>query len=133
METHEKIKNLRIVNQMTQEQIANELHITKGAYGRLERGETKISEKRLREVAEIFKIHVSELLAQDKNLVLLLSENSDYSANYYLTNESVLAELEKAKTTIQYQQKLLDSKDELLAQKDNEITALKEIIALMKK
>lgn len=66
-------------------------------------------------------------------LLSLVNENGDYSANYYSSNEAVITELEKAKTTIQYQQKLLDSKDELLAQKDNEIAALKEIIALMKK
>lgn len=65
--------------------------------------------------------------------MILINENGDYSANYYSANETVLIELEKAKATIHYQQKLLENQTELLKQKDNEINALKEIINLMKK
>lgn len=54
----------------------------------------------------------------------------NHGKNYYIFgkngHEMLLAELEKAELTIKH-------KDELLIQKDNEIMALKEIIALMKK
>ncbi|MGN6890506.1 hypothetical protein ACTHTL_12245, partial [Neisseria sp. P0014.S004] len=52
----------------------------------------------------------------DKNLVCLISENSQNSSNYY-ANETTI-ELEKL-------QLILNHKDELLLQKDREIEALK--------
>lgn len=133
MEIHNKIRSIRKTQQWSQEEMAEKLGIAASSYAKIERGATKLNLDKLQKIAEIFNMDATELLSSDKGLVLLVNENGDYSANYYSSNEAVITELEKAKTTIQYQQKLLDSKDELLAQKDNEIAALKEIIALMKK
>ena len=99
----------------------------------IERGTTKLNIDKLQQIAEIFNIEMTELLTSDKSLVFLVNENGDYNANYYSCNDAILAELEKSKTIVQFQEKLLSSKDRLLEQKDNEITALKEIINLMKK
>lgn len=133
MEIQNKIRSIRKTQQLSQEYMAEKLGIATSSYAKIERGTTKLSLDKLQKISEIFNMDTVELLSADRGLVLLVNENGDYSANYYSTNEAVLTELEKAKITIQYQQKLLDNKDELLMQKDNEITALKEIIALMKK
>lgn len=133
MEIHNKIRSIRKTQQWSQEEMAEKLGMAASSYAKIERGATKLNLDKLQKIAEVFNMDTTELLSSDKGLVLLVNENGDYSANYYSSNEAVITELEKAKTTIQYQQKLLDSKDELLAQKDNEIAALKEIIALMKK
>lgn len=133
MEIHNKIRSIRKTQQWSQEEMAEKLGMAASSYAKIERGATKLNLDKLQKIAEVFNMDATELLSSDKGLVLLVNENGDYSANYYSSNEAVITELEKAKTTIQYQQKLLDSKDELLAQKDNEIAALKEIIALMKK
>ncbi len=133
MEIHNKIRSIRKTQQWSQEEMAEKLGMAASSYAKIERGATKLNLDKLQKIAEVFNMDATELLSSDKGLVLLVNENGDYSANYYSSNEAVITELEKAKTTIQYQQKLLDSKDELLTQKDNEIAALKEIIALMKK
>lgn len=132
MKIHHKIRTIRKTQQLSQEDMAEKLGIAPSSYAKIERGATKLSIDKLTQIAEIFNMDTTDLLTTDKNLILLVNENGDYSANYYSSNEAVLSELEKAKTTIQYQNKLLESKDELLLQKDNEIAALKEIIALMK-
>lgn len=133
MDIHNKIRSIRKTQQWSQEEMAEKLGMTSSSYAKIERGTTKLNLDKLQKIAEIFNMDATELLSSDKGLVLLVNENGDYNANYYSSSDSVITELEKAKTTIQYQQKLLDSKDELLAQKDNEILALKEIISLMKK
>ena len=71
----------------------------------------------LERIAAILGINLTELLnINDKNLVCLISENSQNSSNYY-ANETTI-ELEKL-------QLILNHKDELLLQKDREIEALK--------
>lgn len=133
MEIQSKIRSIRKAQQRSQEEMAEKLGIAPSSYAKIERGAVKLNIDKLQQIAEIFNMDAVELLSSDKGLVLLVNENGDYSANYYSSNDAVLAELEKAKVTIQYQQKLLDGKDELLKQKDNEINVLKEMIALMKK
>jgi helix-turn-helix domain-containing protein len=133
MNIHDKIKSIRKTQQWTQEEMAEKLGITPSSYAKIERGTTKLNIDKLQQIAEIFNIEMTELLTSDKSLVFLVNENGDYNANYYSCNDAILAELEKSKTIVQFQEKLLSSKDRLLEQKDNEITALKEIINLMKK
>lgn len=133
MSIHDKIKAIRKTQQWTQEEMAEKLGITASSYAKIERGFTQLNMDKLQRIAEVFNVKITELLSNEKGLVFLINENGDYSANYYSSNDAVLAELEKNRTTVQYQQKLLESKDELLTQKDNEIAALKEMIALMKK
>lgn len=125
MSIHNKIKSIRKTQQWSQEEMAEKMGISQSSYAKIERGETKLHIDKLVQIAEIFKMEINELLSSDKGLVLLVNENGDYSANYYSSNEAVLMELEKTKTVVQYQEKLLQ-------QKDHEIAALKEIIALMK-
>ncbi len=47
-----KIKRIREMRGITQEEIAEELNLTAQAYGRMERGETSISAERLGKIAE---------------------------------------------------------------------------------
>lgn len=61
------------------------------------------------------------------------NNSQNIHANYYVSDNTVILELEKAKLTIEHYQTMLTHKNELLMQKENEIFALKEIIALLKK
>lgn len=133
MNIPDKIRSLREMHHFTQETMADKLHISPSAYAKLERGEQKIYVEKLAQIAQIFNMDIKDFFSDVQKMVVLINENGDYSANYYSSNEAVLVELEKAKTTIHYQQKLLDNNAVLLLQKDNEINALKEIISLMKK
>ncbi len=86
-------------------------------YAKIEQGKTRLNIPMLERIAAILGINLTELLnINDKNLVCLISENSQNSSNYY-ANETTI-ELEKL-------QLILNHKDELLLQKDREIEALK--------
>lgn len=133
MNIPDKMRSLREMHHLTQEEIAEKLNISHSTYAKLERGEQKIHIEKLQQIAQIFNMEIKDFFTDTQKVVLLINENGDYSANYYSSNEAIIAELDKAKATIQFQEKLLESNKELLLQKDNEINALKEIIALMKK
>ncbi|QMT30755.1 helix-turn-helix domain-containing protein [Alysiella filiformis] len=129
METHEKIRTMRELNQWSQEEMAEKLDMTAGGYAKIERGENSINIERLQQIANIFKIDVCELLRTDKGLIIQLDEingdNNNHIAIYSSANDSQY-EIEKLKLIIQH-------KNELLAQKDRELAAKDEIIALLKK
>ena len=64
-------------------------------YARIERGESKLNLERLQQIANIFNIDIIELMASnEKGLICLISENSDYSSNYYASDEKLTLENE---------------------------------------
>ncbi len=124
MSVNEKIRAIREVNQWSQEEMANKMNMSTNGYAKIERGETKLSLHKLEQIANIFNIDVLELMnTGGKGIVFLMNENSDNSSNYY--SDNLATELEKFKMIVAH-------KDEIIQQKNDEICALKEIIALLK-
>lgn len=123
---NETVKVMREMNQFTQEEMAEKLGMSVNGYSKLERGISKISLEKLEQIANIFNINVSDLYsATEKGFFCLFSENSQNNSTYYANTDAVTVENEKLKLVIEHQK-------ELLTQKDNEISALKEIIELLK-
>ena len=124
MSVNEKIRAIREVNQWSQEEMANKMNMSTNGYAKIERGETKLSLHKLEQIANIFNIDVLELMnTGGKGIVFLMNENSDNSSNYY--SDNLATELEKFKMIVAH-------KDEIIQQKNDEICALKESIALLK-
>ncbi len=126
MAVHDKIRELRQQHHLTQEQVAELIHMSKNGYANIERGQTSISINRLEKLAEVFGVDILELLNRSKDVVLFVNENfenAEKCGNYY--QQSNQHEIEKLELQITHQQ-------EMLAQKDQEIMALKEIIQLLK-
>jgi transcriptional regulator with XRE-family HTH domain len=69
----EKIRKLREGKSLTQEEMANLLGITQTAYGKIERGESSVSWKRLNQISEIFEKKLSEWIE--------VEEKAHYSNN----------------------------------------------------
>lgn len=123
---NEKIRVMREVNQWSQEEMANKMNMSTNGYAKIERGETKLSLHKLEQIAAIFNIDVLELMNTNSNgLILLMNENGDHSANYYSDNANLAKEIEKLELIINH-------KNEIIQQKNDEINALKEIITLLK-
>ena len=119
MEVHDKIRVMREINQWSQEEMAEKLAMSANGYAKIERGQTNINIEKLKQIAQNFNIDMVDLIAnQDKTYFFSIGDNNVNSHNY-------LNSMDKF-------QLLLDAKDELLKQKDKEIEALKEIIALLK-
>ena len=131
MSVNDKIRALRELNNWSQEDMAERLNMSKSSYSRLERDERKLDLAKLEKLAAIFKIDIGELVASDdKVLVLLIGTNNypDYGANGQIT-----IELEKLKLGLEHSRELLAHKDLLLAQKDREISALRQLVAQLQK
>lgn len=125
MNVNEKIRMVREINHWSQEEMAEKMSMSTNGYAKIERGETKLSLHKLEQIANIFNIDVLELMNMDgKGVLFLMNENAS-NTNYYGNNENLTAEIEKLKLIITH-------KDEILAQKNEEISALKEIIKLLK-
>ncbi|MDG6473283.1 helix-turn-helix transcriptional regulator [Glaesserella parasuis] len=126
MSVNEKIRMVREMNQWSQEEMAAKMNMSTNGYAKIERGETKLNLHKLEQIAQIFNIDVLELMnCEGKGVFLLMNENGN-NTNYCGNPENFTAEIEKLKLTIAH-------KDEMLAQKNEEIIALKEIISLLKK
>jgi ribonuclease T len=128
MNLKDKIKNLREINGWSQEVMAERLNMSKNGYARIERGESKLNMERLEQIAEIFSIDVIDLISQEYERAIFMvggmgDSHTGYNT-YYGNDNSLAAEMEKLKLVIQH-------KDELLAQKDNEIAALKKLVAAL--
>lgn len=126
MEPYEKIKVMREMNQWTQEEVAEKLGMSTTGYAKIERGQTNVSVEKLKQIAQIFNINVAQLLDQNERFIVCsIGDNHSNYNNYFGMNEKLVAENEKYQLEVQL-------KNELLAQKDAEITALKSLIELLK-
>lgn len=126
MNVNDKIRMLREFNHWSQEEMAERLGMSHNGYAKIERGETKLYLDKLSQIAQIFNINLSDLVSEgEKNVFFFLQETQDHtSANYYGSSD-LAAEIEKLKLIIAH-------KDEIIGQKDKELAANQEIIALLK-
>lgn len=128
MEVHDKIRVMREINQWSQEEMAEKLSMSPNGYAKIERGQSSINLDKLQQIANVFNIDMGELITcKDRSIFFAVGGDNSYNLtnSHFGTNEALTAENEKLNS-------LLEMKDTLLAQKDAEIKALKEIIELLK-
>ena len=61
MESSEKIKIMREMNQWTQEEVAEKLGMSTTGYAKIERGQTNVSVEKLKQIAQVFNLKVEDL------------------------------------------------------------------------
>lgn len=130
MSVNEKIRTIRETRNWSQEDMAQKMNMSKNGYAKIERGETKLNLHKLEQIANIFNIDVLELIKNDDKNVLFFM--NDHNTNYYGSNENLTSEIDRLKLTISHKDELLKQRDLVIEQKDSEISALKEIISLLK-
>ncbi|UYZ68864.1 helix-turn-helix transcriptional regulator [Moraxella bovis] len=127
MTVHKNIRLLREAQELSQETVAEQLNMSVSGYAKIERGVTKLNFDKLQKIAQILKVDIIELISADnKDIIIMANDNitgdvNNSNANYYGDNA---LELEKLQLTLSHYK-------ELLTQKDNEITALKQVIDLL--
>ncbi len=132
MDTHQKIRKLREANNWSQEEMAGKLNLSRNNYANIENGQTKLFSEKLLEIADIFGVELHDLLNPDMcSVTILVNENhapnyitSQYQGNRYDMGNAE-AEIEKLNMTVAHQ-------SEMLKQKDAELTALRDVLALLK-
>lgn len=94
--TCEKIKYYRRINNLSQEDMADKLWMSKRAYHRLENGETALTIDRIHQIAKIFRIPLIHLIGFEfelKNTDILKDLNS--INQQYMMNEKKIIEILK--------------------------------------
>lgn len=125
MGMHDKIRLMREIRQWSQEEMADKMNMSLSGYAKIERGETKLHYDKLVQIAQIFNMNLSDLVDSDRGIFFSMNDNGDNnSLTYYSSSDVIALEIEKLKLSLSH-------KDELLAQKDQEIQSLKKIIALL--
>ncbi|MBS9779593.1 MAG: helix-turn-helix transcriptional regulator [Moraxellaceae bacterium] len=139
MPIQEKIRTLREINHLTQEQMAEELEISKNSYAKIEQGKTKLNIERLQQIAHIFNVNVADLVgAEEKGLFFVIGGdgvNCHQNATYYTNSDTLLAENEKLQLIIDHQKQLLAEKDKeisrIIEAKEREIELLKNLVEVL--
>lgn len=60
-----KIRNIRELKNLTQEYVAERIDISQAAYSKIENGETKISEEKLVQIAQVLEVKPEDIKAFD--------------------------------------------------------------------
>lgn len=124
MPLHDNIRKFREQKQWSQEYMAEQLGLSKNGYAKIERGESRPSLDRLEQITAVFGIGMIDLFSDECQSICLISENSQHSSNYYHSDNALILENEKLKLALTH-------KDELLTQKDEQITLLKNMVAVL--
>ena len=125
----ENIKHFRQCQNLTQEQLAEELEIASNTYGSVERGETELSVPRLIKIANILHIPPSFLLDSNQEKLIFnsfnIGDNSNSKNSQHLYTSASIEQL-KSKYEIEKSQLIIE-------QQAKEIAYLKQIVELMQK
>ncbi len=127
-EIYDNIRTMREKHNLTQAEMADKLHMSTSGYSKIEQGVTKLFHEKLEDIADIFGVSIYQLMPKSGEIsIFFKNENSDNNNHnntlYCGENSQVVALLEQ---NLKHQQ-------QLLSQKDNEINALKDDIASLKK
>lgn len=139
MQVHELIKSYRNANDLTQEEMGEKLNMTEQTYGRMERGETAMTENKINAFAKLLDKTPREIreMAEKGQLFPLVQENENHGTletgqighltihNYYGDQDLSLQ--------IEHLNSLLAEKDKLLATKDEQIATLKLLVESLQK
>lgn len=129
MKSYEKIRAFRENHNLTQEEMAIKLNMSTTGYAKIERGETRLNIPRLEQIAEIFDVDIFELICYGEKMIY--QTNNEVAGNhseitYYAQTTDNQAEIEKL-------QLIISHKDEIIAEKNQKIVMLEEMVALLKK
>ena len=72
---HERIKDLRLSRNLTQEQLAQELHISRSAYALYETGKRQLGYDILCTIADFYQVNIDYLFGRTDNLYFRGKEN----------------------------------------------------------
>ncbi|OOS00428.1 hypothetical protein B0186_06185 [Canicola haemoglobinophilus] len=126
---NERIRVLREEHLFSQEQMAEKMHLSPNSYGKLERGETKLTLDKLEQIANIFDMDIVELInSGDRNI--------SYQVNHYVSGVNAVnigSELKEFKDFIFENEKLqliIAHKDETIEHQKQEIALLRQMLEM---
>ena len=89
MNVNEKIRMLRELNHWSQEEMAERLGMSHNGYAKIERGETKLYLEKLNQIAQVFNIDLSELVANhEKSIFFFFHGTANQAVNNYASGDN---------------------------------------------
>ena len=64
LNTQEKIRFIREINQWSQEEMAEKMKMSLNGYAKIERGETKLNLEKLNQIAQIFNMDAADFMTK---------------------------------------------------------------------
>lgn len=126
MKPNEKIRTLRENLGLSQEEVAEKMHISPNTYGKIERGETKLTLAKLEQIAQIFDVDIVELINSEEKISYQVTHYGAGTNAFNIGSQELVSENEKLQLIIQH-------KDEVIQHQKQEIDLLKEMLSLLKK
>lgn len=121
MDIGEKVRKVRELQNLSQEDMAHKLHMTPNNYAKLERGEIKMHVERLEQIANIFNMEAGDLLSLDKKNFICIIDNN-------IGNLSASA---NDMYNFQDMAEILAQKDKLIEQQAQQIALLSNILSTL--
>lgn len=125
----DKIRSLREQQQWSQEEMAEKMNMSLNGYAKIERGETNLSIHKLKQIAMIFDLNISELINDNERSNVFItgdnSKNNNFNNSYY--------GIEAAEFEIDRLNLIISHKDEIIEKLNSEILLLKELNEALKK
>ena len=130
MQYHEKLKLFRQLKGWSQEQVAEQLAMSVGGYGAIERGVTDVQVSRLEQIAQLFGIELTDLFAPEKNTIHSSDGNSIINNFGYQQNHHWHVYSSDESIELRHQLEIADLKNQDL---EKEISYLKQLLELTDK
>jgi transcriptional regulator with XRE-family HTH domain len=132
-----KIRIWRIVKERSQENMAEDLKISKNSYMKIESNEVSVTYERLEQIAKIFGISILKLISLGEGSMFITgnSQTNEHGTNIFLNqgdDSDVMLELEKLRIEKKADKEHIEHLTEQLNSSKEQLNSLKEIIALMK-
>lgn len=120
LETHQKIAALRKASKKSQVEVAELLGISQNAYSMIERGVTRLTIDRIKEIANIFEIPYNDLF----------TTRNGVTQTYEVTPEQLEREKETLEKETEYLKKELKYKETIINLLEENVSPLREIIKI---
>lgn len=126
----QNIRKLREERNITQEQMAEKLNVSKTCYAKWERGENNIRIERLVQIGQILDVGWEDLLKSDNGVLVFNNSDNNFSnASHFslaLGNPALEAEI----AHLRY---IIGAKNDLLDAREREIESLKQTVKSLEK
>lgn len=127
--THVKITELRKQKKLSQVETAELLGISQNAYSRIERGETRLTIDRIKQIATLFKVPYIELITDKKGE--FKDMHQDISVHHEKEKEVLENEIKEKNKYIKKLESTISDKEKIITDKDLITSLLQEKIKML--
>lgn len=125
MKTHEKIQVLRKAKGLTQDDMAEQINMSKNGYANIEQNNTKLTVDKLIQISAVLGIEPKQLLDSNADVIHFFTENNTHNHYSSHENEQKIESLEKE---VEYLKQIIEQKDMIISVLLSENNTLKHMI-----